>query len=106
MTMEAFDSELADFAEAIATTGLNLVGLDGKRLLVIAFPEDAYQKVRSAFVRASGDFQTSTTASTLWALLDPFLDDYERSDPESLPPDYDPSLDGPEPMDPPDGGTR
>jgi hypothetical protein len=101
MTLDAFDSELADFAEAVATTGLALAGMDGKRLLVLAFPEETLWEVRRAFVRASEHYETQSTSSTLWALLDPFLDP-----PEPFPPDYDPAIDGPEPMDPPDGGTR
>jgi hypothetical protein len=82
MTIDNFDSELADFAEAVATTGLALAGMDGRRLLVVAFPEDAFRKVREAIVRASGHYETQSTASTLWALLEPFLDDYERAEPD------------------------
>jgi hypothetical protein len=85
MTMEAFDSGLSDLAEAVTTTGMALLGMDGKRLFVVAYPEEAYLKVREAIVRASGHYGTETTASTLWALLDPFLDDYERAEPTEEP---------------------
>ena len=85
MTIERFDSDLADFAEAVTTTGLSLAGMDGKRLLVVAFPPDGYEAVRRAFVRASEEFGTQSTASTLWALLDPFLEAPEP-EPEEFPP--------------------
>jgi hypothetical protein len=86
MTIENFDSELADFAEAVATTGLALAGIEGKRLFVVAFPEDAFRTLRSAFVKASREFGTESTASTLWALLDPFLDDPEPDPVECVSP--------------------
>jgi hypothetical protein len=87
VTIENFDSELADFAEAVATSGLALSGQDGKRLLVVAFPEDAFRMVREALVRASGEYETQSTASTLWALLEPFLDDSEPERVECVSPE-------------------